>query len=258
MSASRRLIVSFHDLHPGSQEVCARFLQRLRELGVGRATLLVVPRWHGGIACTDDPRFVGWLRERAEEGHEICLHGFFHRVETVTGNAAQRAVGRHYTAGEGEFYQIDHATAAQRIRDGLAMLTAAMQLSVWGFTPPAWLLSTAGRDALRAAGLHYTTTWGTVEVLQRSEIVAAPTLVWSTRAAWRRICSNAWVRFWGWRHQNAETLRIAAHPADFAHPAVERSLYAAVKRHATGRTAARYRDLLSASDAPVSLSNSAT
>lgn len=256
MSAPRRLIVSFHDLHPGSQETCAKFLTRLRELGVDRTTLLVVPRWHGGPACSDHPRFVAWLRARADEGHEICLHGFFHRVGAVTGNAAQRAVGRHYTAGEGEFYQIDRATAAARIHDGLAMLAQQLGLPVWGFTPPAWLLSAAGRDALRAAGLHYTTTWGTVELLQRTETILAPTLVWSTRAAWRRVCSNVWVRFWGWRHQNADTLRIAAHPGDFAHPAVEHSLYAAVARHVPGRAPHRYRDLLPADAAPVSLSNS--
>ncbi len=113
MTADRKLIVSFHDLHPGSRAQCERFLAMMRELGVVRTTLLVVPRWHGAAPCDEDLGFAAWLRERAAEGHEICLHAYVHEVTEVTGNAVQRAMGKHYTAGEGEFYQ---GVAAQRCR----------------------------------------------------------------------------------------------------------------------------------------------
>ena len=122
MPAARKLIVSFHDLHPGSRAQCERFLALMRELGVTRTTLLVVPRWHGAPPCDEDREFAAWLRERAAEGHEICLHAYLHEAAEVTGNAVQRAMGKHYTAGEGEFYQIDVGEAERRLREGLRIV----------------------------------------------------------------------------------------------------------------------------------------
>ena len=166
MTADRKLIVSFHDLHPGSRAQCERFLTMLRELGVARASLLVVPRWHGATPCSEDDAFVAWLRDRAAEGHEICLHAFVHEAAAITGNAMQRAMGKHYTAGEGEFYQIGEADAAERLREGLRIVRDGCGVPVWGFTAPAWLLSDAARAALAKLGFGYTTRWGRVELLQ--------------------------------------------------------------------------------------------
>lgn len=302
MPAARLLIVSFHDLHPGSRVQCERFLGMCRELGVKRTTLLVVPRWHGAPPCDEDRAFAAWLRARAAEGHEICLHAFLHRAEAVTGNAVQRAMGKHYTAGEGEFYQIDEAEAATRLREGLRMVRDGCGVPVWGFTAPAWLLSEGGRVALRNLGFHYTTRWGQVELLQseadtsgrnRKEpvgdrsylqacppsrsglrpdspapagrrpggasadsaaairIIAAPVLVWSTRAAWRRVCSRGWVRLWGAWKRRSPVLRVAVHPVDFAYPSIEASVRAAIARNLRGRAAACYRDLLPEGTAPL-------
>ena len=297
MSAVRQLIVSFHDLHPGSRAQCERFLALMRELGVTRTTLLVVPRWHGAAPCDEDREFAAWLRERAAEGHEICLHAYLHEAAEVTGNAVQRAMGKHYTAGEGEFYQIDVGEAERRLREGLRIVRDGCGVPVWGFTAPAWLLSEGGRAALAKLGFHYTTRWGKVELLQpgaaggpdsegpggdRSYLPAgqagrsglrpdapgsdrrpagsypgptcsipAPVLVWSVRAAWRRICSRGWVRLWGALQRRAPVLRVAVHPVDFTYPAIEASVRAAVARSLRGRTAARYRDLLPDGTAPL-------
>ncbi len=251
MSAARQLIVSFHDLHPGSRAQCERFLAMMRELGVTRITLLVVPRWHGALPCDEDREFVAWLRDRAAEGHEINLHAYVHEATAVTGSAVQRAMGKHYTAGEGEFYQIDAAEAERRLREGLRIVRDGCGVPVWGFTAPAWLLSAAGRAALKKLGFHYTTRWGQAELLQRGEIIAAPVLVWSVRAAWRRVCSRGWVRLWGALKRGAPVLRVAVHPVDFAHPAIEASVRAAIARNLRGREAACYRDLLPAGTPPV-------
>lgn len=287
MSAARQLIVSFHDLHPGSRAQCERFLAMMRELGVTRTTLLVVPRWHGAPPCDEDREFVAWLRDRAAEGHEINLHAYVHEATAVTGNAVQRAMGKHYTAGEGEFYQIDEAEAEKRLREGLRIVRDGCGVPVWGFTAPAWLLSDAGRTALTKLGFHYTTRWGQVELLQpdvkmedgsevgaclqakatspagpspdrlqassysEPRIVDAPVLVWSVRAAWRRVCSRGWVRLWGSLKRGAPVLRVAVHPVDFAHPSIEASVRAAIARNLRGRAATCYRDLLPAGTAPV-------
>ena len=251
MPDARKLIVSFHDLHPGSRVQCERFLAMLRELGVARASLLVVPRWHGAVPCSEDREFADWLRARVAEGHEVCLHAFVHEAAEVTGNAVQRAMGKHYTAGEGEFYQIGEADAAERLRDGLRIVRDGCSVPVWGFTAPAWLLSDAARAALAKLGFGYTTRWGRVELLQGGVSVPAPVLVWSTRAAWRRICSRGWVRLWGAWNRRSPVLRVAVHPVDFSYPTIERSVRLAIARNLHGREAARYRDLLPAGTPPL-------
>ena len=251
MPAVRKLIVSFHDLHPGSRAQCERFLAMLRELGVARASLLVVPRWHGATPCNEDREFAAWLRARVAEGHEVCLHAYVHEAAEVTGNAVQRAMGKHYTAGEGEFYQIGEADAAERLREGLRIVRDGCGVPVWGFTAPAWLLSDAARAALAKLGFGYTTRWGRVELLQSDECVPAPVLVWSTRAAWRRICSRGWVRLWGAWNRRSPVLRVAVHPVDFSHPSIERSVRLALARSLRDRSAACYRDLLPAGTPPL-------
>ncbi len=251
MSAARQLIVSFHDLHPGSRAQCERFLAMMRDLGVARTTLLVVPRWHGAPPCDEDREFVAWLRDRAVEGHEINLHAYLHEAAEVTGTAVQRAMGKHYTAGEGEFYQIDAAEAERRLREGLRIVRDGCGVPVWGFTAPAWLLSDGGRAALQKLGFHYTTRWGQTELLQRGEVLSAPVLVWSVRAAWRRLCSRGWVWLWGALKRGAPVLRVAVHPVDFAHPSIAASVRSAIARNLRGREAACYRDLLPAGTPPV-------
>lgn len=248
----RKLIVSFHDVHPGSREVCARFLERVRTMGVEHVSLLVVPRWHGTGPISEDAACVAWLRRVAAQGNDICLHGFFHRAATVGGGPVSRFIGTRYTAGEGEFFQIDRATALDRLRRGLDILVERAGLPVLGFTPPAWLMSEAGRDAARECGLEYSTTFAQVELLQAGRSIAAPTIVYSCRSAWRRAVSRVWVRFWARAQRNAKVLRIAAHPGDFEDPRVESSLYARIQEAvAAGRTAVTYRDLLPGEVKPV-------
>lgn len=254
-----QLVVSFHDLHPGSKSVCAGFLARLTDLGVLRTSLLVVPRWHQGPPVTADAHFVAWLRELAAAGHDICLHGLYHRAEKVSGGPVQQLIGRCYTTGEGEFFQIDRATAAQRIQEGLRLLTNEAGLPVSGFTPPAWLLSPAGRAALVEAGLDYNTMHGHVEFLRTGETIAAPTLVYSCRSAWRRAVSLVWVVFWARLNRAAPVLRIAAHPGDFANPRLESSLYRQVQAAlARGRSATTYRDLVPAISHPLAAASVTT
>jgi uncharacterized protein len=248
---TRRLIVSFHDLHPGSRIICGHFLEALRRRGVERISLLVVPRWHGGRPFVDDEEFTGWLHARAAEGHDLCLHGFFHRAEDVGGGPWSRLVARHYTQSEGEFYQIDLEVARDRVKRGLALFGEA-GLPVHGFTPPAWLLSREGRAALRESGLHYTTTFSGVDLLQQGRWLPAPTIVYSCRSAWRRMVSRGWVRFWAQVNRHAPLLRIAAHPGDFKDARVEASLLHLIERAlADGRQSVTYRDLLAPGTPPL-------
>lgn len=247
----KSLIVSFHDLHPGSQDACAKFIGQLARIGIPRISLLVVPRWHGAAPCTQNPAFVAWLLAQVAEGHEVCLHGYFHQVDRVRGGPVARLIGRGYTQSEGEFFQIGRAEADAKIRAGLSLLTAA-GMPIYGFTPPAWLLSEAGRQALIAADLHYSTSWGKVELFSADRVMPAPTVVYSCRAGWRRVLSLVWAPLWYRVNRNAEWLRLAVHPGDLKYPAIERSVLGiAADAVATGRRPITYRECLPPATASV-------
>lgn len=165
----------------------------------------------------------------------------------MRGGPFAQAIGRIYTQGEGEFYQISHADAADKIRRSLRILADEARLPIAGFTAPAWLLSEPGRAALVEAGMQYSTLFDGVDLLQRGKFLPAPTIVYSSRNAWRRAVSRAWVRFWAWRNHTAPILRIAAHPGDFADPRVEASLLTRIERAvAAGRAPVTYRELAAA------------
>ncbi|RKX35118.1 MAG: DUF2334 domain-containing protein [Verrucomicrobia bacterium] len=244
--ANRSLIVSFHDLHPGSRAACERFLELAEEAGVRHQSLLVVPRWHGGPAFNQDADFVGWLHDLTDAGHDICLHGNTHAADEIRGGPVARLMARFYTNSEGEFYQLTRDEALRKLDDGLELFDRA-NLSVHGFTAPAWLLSPSGREALRRRGFHYNTLFGRVELLQEDGSIAAPTLVFSCRSAWRRLTSIYWTRFWMRIHSRAPVLRLAVHPCDLDHPSILKSVLCLLHRALEDRRPMTYRDLAPAS-----------
>ena len=74
------LVVAIHDVAP-------RFLSEIRTLrdslagwGVPAVTLLAVPEHHGTSRLATCPSTGAWLRERAADGDEIALHGFYHQA----------------------------------------------------------------------------------------------------------------------------------------------------------------------------------
>lgn len=241
--ADPRLIVSFHDLHPGSQDHCRRFIERCHALGVDALSLLVVPRYHGRPPFTEDPEFTAWLGELAAAGHDLCLHGNAHRAERIEGGLGAQITGRIYTAGEGEFHRLTEAEAERAVADGLALFRSA-HLPVYGFTAPAWLISDAARKVLVRSGFLYQTLWDCVELLQTGDVLPAPTLVYSSRSAWRRVLSRRWVPFFLRWNRNRPLLRLAVHPVDLDHPAIEAQLYAVLEAALRARTAVTYRDLI--------------
>src|SRR6187401_473703 len=100
--------------------------------------------------------FVRWLHGLEAEGHEMVIHGYFHERIPHSGETLRdRVVTGFYTAGEGEFYDLDYADAVRRITLARDEFTAA-GLRPRGFIAPAWLLGEAGERAAVDAGMEYT------------------------------------------------------------------------------------------------------
>jgi predicted deacetylase len=241
-----------HDVAPATWPDCAPLLELLAPLGV-RATLLVVPHYHGGCRADADPAFVAALRERVLHGDEVVVHGYYHR-DTGPPPRTPLDWGRRRlcTAGEGEFGALAAEAALARIRAGRDMVQA-MGLTPRGFVAPAWLLGPGAWQALRVARLGYTSTRDALIPLAatlRAGRVAAPSLVYSSRSPLRRALSRRWnarrLRLLG----AAPHVRAALHPEDARHAAVLSHWGELLQELAATRRPALESDWLAAADPP--------
>ena len=220
----RWLVVSFHDLAPHSQRPCQDLLPQLAELGVPRASLLVVPRWHDMESVCNRPFFRRWLLSLADAGHEICLHGLTH------------------CAARGEFHRIDGERAEVKLREGENLLSG-LGCPARGFVPPGWRLSPAAREVLRRHGFLYTATLHHFDLLQENRRLDAPAVVFDARNLWRRMVTPLAGRLRFAASREAPILQIAVHPGDLYEPAVRRTLVALLRESLADRTPVTYGEL---------------
>ncbi len=220
--ARRTLAVSFCDLAPCSQRACQEFLAQLEKAGVPRATLLLVPRWHGVEAIALRPYFARFVRACAEAGHEICLHGHMHPESGPESGP--------------EFGRLDRREAERKLAEGAAAL-AALGLPLAGFAPPGGAASPGTRAALARLGFAYTASAHGVERLPGGPLLPVATIsarpgTWTT--AWitaRRLALRA--RFAA--HREAPHLGLAIHPQDLFHPALRATLFGLVREALASR-----------------------
>lgn len=217
-----QLLITIHDVTPALKDRVEILWRMCRAHGVVPG-LLVVPDWHGEAPIERDARYAAWIRERAAEGAELFLHGERHDEvgSPRTFRDELRAFGR--TNKEGEFLTLDYEAARARIDRGLVRLRA-LDLEPIGFVPPAWLARMDTHVAVRKAGLAVSEDDGTIFVHTRKQALASPVVRWSARGAFRSYGSVLQARL-RWNLQRASpTVRLALHPADLDHPAVERSI----------------------------------
>lgn len=236
----RGLIVSIHDVSPLTRDATQTMLADLSALGVERTSLLVIPDHHRRGRILDDAGFCEWARNCVATGHEAVLHGYFHWRERKAGDGAmKRLVTESYTAGEGEFHDLSEDEAAALLERGLADFREA-GLHPSGFIAPAWLL---GKDAARAVerlGFDYTTRIDRVEDLVSDRWYASQSLVYSVRAAWRRIVSLGWNEFLLRKLGDRALVRVGLHPPDWKYPAIRRHALDCIRRALAGREAMTY------------------
>jgi predicted deacetylase len=218
--SARDLCVVLHDVAPARWDGCQRVVAHVRrcaeQAGVELPlTLLVVPRMHGDAALP--ARYLRWLHRMAGAGHELCLHGLTHHDEGPPARGLrEHLLRRHYTASEGEFAALTQAEALARLREGRAW-AKALGLTMDGFVAPAWLMNPASLGAVSKAGFRYTCTLTEVIALPQRQALQAPSLVFSTRAGWRRQLSRVWNTHLAHRARDTRLLRLELHPGDADH-----------------------------------------
>jgi predicted deacetylase len=218
-------------------------LHDLAEAGVNRTSLLVIPDHHHKALMAEDPDFCEWLRNWQCNGQEVVLHGYFHKRPKRGGGWAQSLITEHYTAGEGEFFDLTQPEATARLRKAKAEFAAA-GFHPTGFIAPAWLLGTEAEAAVKRAGFGYTTRLKNFKDLETGQETLSQSLVWSVRSGWRRQVSLWWNAWLAGRLANAPLLRVGLHPPDWMHPKIRAQALDLIRAALAGREVLTYDDWL--------------
>jgi predicted deacetylase len=237
---NRHLVVSFHDLHPGSMACCIRFLDRLKALGIPEACLLTVPNWYGSEPLGEHPEFCAWLRGQP---HDISLHGWAHVAGHRRRKPIEWLIANRYTAGEGEFFKLPDAQAEELIVRGLEVFREA-GISPNGFIAPAWLMEESLLPVLERTGFSYAVTLNRLFDISRRRELRAPVLCCTSRTPLRRALTRQVISALSAMHRNEPVLRVAVHPVDFQYPAIETFTYRLIARLLEDRRPITYAQLI--------------
>lgn len=150
------MLVSIHDIAPGTAAQTARWLEALDARGIP-ATLLLVPGPWRGPSLVSDPRLAEDMLDAQDRGHELSLHGFYHVATHGSGPLWRRGVAQLMARGAAEFATLSEGEARARIKAGLEEL-ADVGIDPVGFHPPGWIASPEAVNALRRSGLRYYST----------------------------------------------------------------------------------------------------
>jgi predicted deacetylase len=236
----KSLVVSIHDVSPATRASTERILADLKSEGLDRASLLVVPDHHHRGVVSGDPEFSKWLSAACAQGHEAVLHGYFHLRENRRADGPiKRLITRSYTAGEGEFLDLEKTAALELLERGRSAVEAC-GVSVSGFIAPAWLLGAEAEQAVRETGFQYTTRIASVSDFVTGAVHRSRSQVWSVRAGWRRTCSLAWNALLFQQTLDTPLSRIGIHPPDWDHPAIRRQILKIAGMALAGREAMTY------------------
>lgn len=241
-----RLLTSIHDVGPRFESEVDALLDRLsRHVPQNRLAMLVVPDHWGGHRLERGSPFATRLREWADTGVEMFVHGWYHRDSIAHATGAARFKARHMTAGEGEFLGLDTLTATRRMRDGRSLIEDIIGRPATGFVAPAWLYGPGAHEALTACGFalaeDHMKVWNP---LTRETLARGPVVTWASRSRARIAASLFAARILPPLLRRLPVARVAVHPGDAHVPALVRSIDRTMTLLTATHAPARYHDLL--------------
>ena len=241
----KMLLASIHDVGPRFEREVDQLAGLLSTiLGGPKFAMLVVPDHWGSAPLAEAAAFQRRLRDWADQGVEMFVHGWFHKdLAEHSGAAAFKA--KHMTAGEGEFLGLSQAVAAQRMADGKALVEDAIGRPVAGFIAPAWLYGEGARAALAASQFalaeDHMRVW---EPASGQVLATGPVITWASRSRSRQLSSRFFAGLARQALHGQRVVRVAVHPGDVTVPALMSSITATFEAFAARRPAGRYADLL--------------
>lgn len=218
--------VSIHDVSPAWEREVDVALAMAHAAGV-RPALLVVPDYHGRAPLAEYPAFAERLRELQADGHEIYLHGYYHRSrawsERTQAEPGSRSLGRRarlrhafaqkvVSASEAEFSDVSRDEAVARLDAGERVLANA-GLDVRGFVAPAWSMPDWVLTLLGERGYRFTEDHLRIHDPKTRRSRPSVVLNYASRTPTRLLSSVAWCRL-ARPARRVWPARIAIHPAD--------------------------------------------
>ena len=235
------LLISIHDVSPKFTGEIDRLAALVEEqAGAGQFAMLVVPDHWGDAPIAGDRAFQRRLRQWAEAGVEMFVHGWSHRDPAPRGFGA-----KHMTAGEGEFSGLGRAEALRRMVAARIVIEEAIGRPAAGFIAPAWLYSEGARDALAEAGFPLAEDHLRVWHPPSGRILArGPVITWATRTKLRKASSLLAAAALRRLLAPLRAVRLAVHPADARDPATLASIEKSLRILLDRREASRYSQLM--------------
>ncbi|HEY5310097.1 MAG TPA: DUF2334 domain-containing protein [Casimicrobiaceae bacterium] len=221
--AQPALLVSIHDVSPLTLEASRRAVALVVSEGVPvhALTLLVIPRHEDRAPLDRHEPTRDWLRQLADSGASLAMHGLTHRMEGRVRSPWRWALARGFARGQGEFLLSDGDDFARRLEASRAIfLRAGLEEALSGFVPPAWLLSKAALIEVRRSGFAF---YERLSGIVCSDTVRARRLIgFGSLTAIEARTTTAYGR---WQALRApQDTRFAIHPADLARPSTVRAI----------------------------------
>jgi predicted deacetylase len=243
VQAKAALLVSVHDVSPLTLDPCRRAVELAVAAGVPtRAlTLMVIPRHEDRISLHDDAPTCAWLRSLVDQGAELVLHGYTHRMEGRSYSLRGVFWAHAFARGQGEFWRCDAQETQRRLDAGRAILRrAGFESATRAFVPPAWLLSPSARKAVGQAGFDYTEELS--GILHGQAVKARRLVGWGSLTAIEAQVTSTWSALQT-RRRPVHT-RLAIHPADMIRPVVVKAIHQALARLLEACSPSNYRSFL--------------
>jgi hypothetical protein len=242
MPPERVLAVAVHDIEPATFERAALIRDWLSDLGVDRATLLVIPARDMHPLSDRRPEVGGWLLDRASHGDAIAQHGFCH----IQSRSLRFA--RHPLAGIGgespEFLGLDSAATGRALDAGRRVLKLA-GIEPRGFVAPAYAYTPQLRESLRTRFAWWAGAWALHPTgAGAGRCVSGPPIGLAAASPLRRLVSPTLLRVAS--RLAGPTLRVDVHPLDLASPSHMLALEDVIRRARRRRGCATYDDLIAA------------
>lgn len=223
--------VSIHDVSPAFASEVEEALAWCHEVRV-KPALLVVPNFHRAWPLQDFPPYIQRLQDLSKSGHEIYLHGYFHRCDEPSlesGQAPPRQSGlrrffqqKVVSAGEAEFGALDRKEANARLQRGIDLFQKN-HLPIDGFVAPAWTMPPWMIALLAEHYIAYTEDHFRIYNPRDRRQQASLVLNWASRSFARMASTVAFCR--GAKHA-ARWLptRVAIHPKDLRVPRLRQEI----------------------------------
>jgi predicted deacetylase len=202
----RLAIVELHDVSPYYENETYSAIEFLKELGIDKFSLLLIPNFSGNYPITKSKPFLAYL---IDQGQEIVLHGLTHRGRVSLTKLL-------YTNNEGEFYALNREETAKRLEEAIQHL-GKLSKNVSFFIPPAWIGNPWLEEVLSAFGFKGVAYRWAIKVLSNGVKIQSPALTFSNRFLLSYLSLKA-LPIMSKLTEKAHLVRFALHTKDFRDP----------------------------------------